>query len=148
MRILVAYDGSLQAKDALRVGIEKVKKEGGDITALHVFDNTLFYGYDAHPGAVEKAKREAERQIDEARSILQDSGKAIRTRLAHEEGDPEEEIVKYVEERYLDIILCPPRFKSAIARLGKSLGEQGRSLREDTLTEGTVRLKVAFVAVN
>ncbi|MHB8845943.1 MAG: universal stress protein [Nitrospirota bacterium] len=53
MNILVAYDGTLHAKKALRYGIEKAQAAGGGaLTVLQVFDRALFVDYDAGPRAV------------------------------------------------------------------------------------------------
>jgi len=47
MKIMVAYDGTLQAKEALVYGIEKARTKGGEVIALQVFNSPLFVDYDA-----------------------------------------------------------------------------------------------------
>ncbi len=39
MKIMVAYDGTLQAKEALVYGMDKAREKGGEVVALHVFNN-------------------------------------------------------------------------------------------------------------
>ena len=57
MKVLVAYDGTLQAKDALKYGVEKVKENGGELVALHVFNSNMFVDYDVF-GAEEAGRAE------------------------------------------------------------------------------------------
>ena len=66
MKVLVAYDGTLQAKDALRHGVQKVKEVGGEVVALHVFNSNLFVDYDVF-GAEEAARLESMRLAAEAK---------------------------------------------------------------------------------
>ena len=42
MKIMVAYDGTLQGKDALVYGMQKAREKGGEVVALHVFNSPLF----------------------------------------------------------------------------------------------------------
>jgi hypothetical protein len=75
MKIMVAYDGTLQAKEALVYGIEKARAKGGDIIALQVFNSPLFVDYDATVNARDAARAEAARFVEEAKAIIREKGK-------------------------------------------------------------------------
>lgn len=145
MRALIVYDGSIQAKDALRYGLKLVKEKGGDIILLSVFNSPLFIGYDAILGAVEMARRELEGYIEDARTIIRVEGDGIRTRIVMGEGDPEEEILNYLTERYIDILICPPRYRFIIKRYNRILKEKGRTIAEDTITKGITAVAIRTV---
>lgn len=112
MKILIAFDGSLNSQTALKYGLEKVKEKGGRLTALHVFNSSMFIDYDAHPGAEEIARREALRYVEDARRIVSESGADSYTKVIMREGNPEEEIEEYAREENMDLIISPPRYKS------------------------------------
>ncbi len=145
MKVLVAYDGTLQAKDALRYGISKVRSNGGELMVMHVFNTTLFFGYDSHPDAETLARMETSLFLDDARSILKEEGGDIRSRIIEEEGDPEEEIISYARARNVDILLCPPRFKSIIKRYRNILDLEGKKTNEETIPVNAEKSKVAVV---
>lgn len=127
MRILVAYDGTLQAKDALRYGLKTVREKGGDLMALYVYDSGLFAGYDSIPGAEDLALKDAHRFVEEAKAIVKEEGQGLWTRVVSEEGDPQEEILKWAVDRHVNMLLCPPRYKSAIGEFKKVLADQGKT---------------------
>ena len=77
MKIMVAYDGTLQAKEALAYGMDKAREKGGEVVALHVFNNGLFVDYDATIGAQGAARAEAAQFIDEAKTIISKYQKAL-----------------------------------------------------------------------
>ena len=57
MKVLLAYDGSLQAKNILREMVQKDRESRNRLIVLHVFKSGLFVGYDAIPGIGEMAGR-------------------------------------------------------------------------------------------
>jgi nucleotide-binding universal stress UspA family protein len=107
MRVLVAYDGTMQTKDALRYGAQKVKENGGLLVALHVFNSNTFIDYDVF-GAEDACQAEYMGFAEDARQIIGETGKEIRTRLVIAEGNPEEETINYARENNMDLLLCPP----------------------------------------
>jgi len=145
MKILVAYDGSMQAKDALKYGLKKVKENGGDLVALHVFNSNLFVDYDAF-GAEELGRAESMRFAAEANKILGETGKGINARVVVAEGYPEEETINYARENNVDLLLCPPRYKSIIRKFKKLLDKQGKHAQEDTILDETERPRLAVVS--
>ncbi len=146
MKVLVAYDGTLQSKDALIYGVEKVRKNGGELIALHVFNSSVFIDYDASPRAEEIARQESYRHVEDAKRIIEDFGKNVQTRIIVEEGNPEEELLRYARARNVDVLLCPPRFKSMIKKFKKTFNEQGKEIVENTVFDGTVSIKRAAVS--
>ncbi len=121
MKIMVAYDGTLQAKEALVYGMEKAREKGGEVVALHVFNSGMFIDYDAHVDAEAMARQESARFVEEAKSLIREKGNGVRTSLFTAEGDPEEEVVSFAKEKKVDVLLCPPKFKSIISKYRKAL---------------------------
>src|SRR5512139_3365505 len=117
MKILVAYDGTLQAKKALMYGISKLKREGGEMQVLHVFDSSLFMDYDAGPRAVEMARSESAAQLEEARKIAADGAAGFPVRVLSEEGNFLRKLADQVDADRPDLVLAPPRLKEASASL-------------------------------
>ncbi len=122
MKIMVAYDGTLQAKEALVYGIKQAREKRGEVVALHVFNPALFIDYDAHLDAEAMARRESARFVEEARELMQQEGSGVRTSLFTAEGDPTDEVVRFARERKVDMLLCPPKFKAIIDQYRKTLG--------------------------
>jgi len=145
MRVLVAYDGTMQTKDALRYGAQKVWENGGLLVALHVFNSNMFIDYDVF-GAEDTGHAEAMRFAEEARQILGETGRDIRARLIVTEGNPEEETINYARENYMDLLLCPPCYKSIIRSYKKSMDMQGRKVREDTVFDETRKPRLSVLS--
>jgi nucleotide-binding universal stress UspA family protein len=121
MKIMVAYDGTLQAKEALAYGINKARESRGEVVVLHVFNNRMFLDYDASADAEAVAHLESRRFVEEAKSLLREKGEGVRTSLFTAEGDPEEEVITFAKERRVDLLLCPPKFKALINRYRKAV---------------------------
>lgn len=117
MNILVAYDGTLNAKKAIQYGIQKLLKSGGNMTILQVFDNSLFVDYDAGPRAEEMARSEAARQREEAMKIVRDSAGGLSVRFIAEEGNALAKIADQVSADRPDLVLAPPRYKEIATSL-------------------------------
>jgi nucleotide-binding universal stress UspA family protein len=122
MKIMVAYDGTLQAKEALVYGLEKAREKGGEVVALHVFNNGMFIDYDATVDAEAIARRESARFLEEAKALIREKGKGVRASLFTTEGNPEEAVVSFAKEKMVDVLLCPPKFKGIINKYHKALG--------------------------
>ncbi len=112
MKLLVAYDGTLQSQDALRYGIEKARERGGEVLVLHVFNSGLFLDYEGGPGAADIARSESARHIETARKIITEAAENVPVRIVIDEGNPEKEIVRYARTEDADIVISPPRYKS------------------------------------
>ena len=109
MKIMVAYDGTLQAKEALVYGMEKAREKGGEVVALHVFNSKMFIDYDAHVDAEAMARQESARFVEEAKSLIREKGNGVRTSLFTTEGNPTEEVISFAKEKKVDLLLCPPQ---------------------------------------
>jgi nucleotide-binding universal stress UspA family protein len=120
MKIMVAYDGTLQAKEALVYGMEKAREKGGEVLALHVFNNSMFLDYDVMD-AEARARRESAQLVEEARALIREKGSGVRTSLFTMEGNPEEEVISFAKEKHADLLLCPPRFKGIIHKYQKAV---------------------------
>lgn len=123
MKIMVAYDGTLQAKEALNYGIEKVRVQGGEVVALHVFNSPLFVDYDATVSAREVARAEADRFISEAKEIIKEKAKGVRASLYSTDGAPEEAVISFAKEQKIDVLLCPPKYRAIIGTYRKAIAE-------------------------
>jgi len=145
MKVLVAYDGTLQAKDALKYGVQKVKEKGGELVALHVFNSNLFIDYDVF-GAEEAGRAESMRFAAEAKKILGETGKGISARVIYAEGNPEEETINYARENNVDLLLCSPRYKSIIRNFKKLLDKQGKKVQEDTIFDAEEKPKLSVLS--
>lgn len=145
MKVLVAYDGTLQSKDALKYGVQQVREHGGEVVALHVFNSNMFIDYDAHPGAEEMARAESSRYVEDAKRLIAETGSDVNARIMIEEGVPAEEIIRYARIKNVDILLCPPRYKSIIERYKKLLKREGKTSREDSILDESDRLKMTVV---
>jgi len=145
MKVLVAYDGTLQAKDALKYGVEKVKASGGEIVALNVFNSNMYMDYDVF-GAEEAGRTESMRFAAEAKQILAETGKGITARVIFAEGNPEEETINYARENNVDLLLCTPRYKSIIRNFKKLLDEQGKKAQEDTIFDEADKPRLSAVS--
>jgi len=123
MKIMVAYDGTLQAKEALVYGMEKVREKGGEVVALHVFNNNMFIDYDAAVNAESIARRESAQFVEDAKSLIREKGKGITVSLFTMDGNPEEEVISFAKAKKVDVLLCTPKFKTIISKYQKALGE-------------------------
>src|SRR5512143_2997402 len=90
MKILIAYDGSINSKTALEYGLAKLRESGGSAVVLHVFHSAMFVDYGAGPNAEALARGEAKRHVEEARRIGQEKGEGLPVRIEEREGVPEE----------------------------------------------------------
>ncbi|MGE5172472.1 MAG: universal stress protein [Betaproteobacteria bacterium] len=122
MKIMVAYDGTLQAKEALIYGMEKAREKGGEVVALHVFNSGMFIDYDASVDAEAMARRESDRFLEEAKTLIREKGSGVRTSLFTTDGNPEKEVVSFAKEQKVDVLLCPPKFKAIINKYQQTLG--------------------------
>jgi nucleotide-binding universal stress UspA family protein len=74
----------------------------------------MFVDYDAYPGAEDVARREALRYVEEAEALMREAGGGVRSSVILEDGDPEENTVRYARDNHVDIIFATPRFKSVV----------------------------------
>ncbi|HEX8949149.1 MAG TPA: universal stress protein [Dissulfurispiraceae bacterium] len=147
MKVLVAYDGTLQSKEALKYGLDKVKENGGELVALHVFKSNMFVDYDSIPGAEDIARGEAARFVAEAEQLIRKEGRGVRAKVLAEDGNPAEEIINYAMAKNIDVLLCPPRYRSIIDRIKRTLKEEGRDINESRILDDRSKVKMSVVSV-
>ena len=121
MKIMVAYDGTLQAKEALVYGIEKARTKGGEVIALQVFNSPQFVDYDATVNAQDAARDEAARFMEEAKEIIREKARGVKASFYSGEGNPAEEVISFAKAEHVDVLLCPPKFKTIISKYQKAL---------------------------
>jgi CheY-like chemotaxis protein len=114
MKILVAYDGTLNAKDVLRYGLYRIKTSGGELKVLHMLDDSSLKDYEEFD-CYRTLADEAGRRLDEARKIIAESGKASQVELVSCECGLEQELIDCAQEGRFDRILVPQKF-AGIAR--------------------------------
>ena len=114
MKVLVAYDGTLHAKRALRYATEKVRSQGGEVLVVQVFDRSLFLDYDAGPRAEAMARTEFGRHLDEARRIAAEAS-AVMVRFESAEGKAEDIVLHRIAKESPDLALVT-RPLSGLAR--------------------------------
>jgi nucleotide-binding universal stress UspA family protein len=116
MKILTLYDGTIQSKTALRYGIKKAKKEGGEVVVLHVFQSSLFIDYDAGPKAEEVARVEVKRHLQDAEKIIRETGQGVSVKIMSVEGDPVEEALRVSKAEQAGLILASPRYRAIVKK--------------------------------
>ncbi|HAS55544.1 MAG: hypothetical protein A2X56_05670 [Nitrospirae bacterium GWC2_57_13] len=144
MKILVAYDGTLQAKKALAYGIGKAKEKNAALIVQHVFNAWAFKDYDASLTAETAARSECARFLSEAEAMIKDKG--LKASIVTMDGDPEKEVVAFAKEEGVDILLCPPKYRSVIARYQKALEKEGRAVNTTELADAAQLTLAAVVA--
>jgi nucleotide-binding universal stress UspA family protein len=109
VKILLVYNGTVNAKAALRYAISRARAHQAVLVVLFVFHRDLFIDYDAGPGAEEVARKEWALQREEALRILDAEGQDIRKRLVVTDGNWDEEILATARQERVDIIFSPQR---------------------------------------
>jgi len=112
MKVLVAYDGSLNSQKALKYGIDRVRENGGELKVLHVFHAGMFIDYGAGPRAEEIARAESARFVEEAKKIITEAAGNIKAEITTVDGVPEDEILGYAQSEKIDLLLSPPKYKA------------------------------------
>jgi nucleotide-binding universal stress UspA family protein len=116
--ILVPVDGSKHAEDALEYAIDHFSDE--EITALHVVEIPQGYFTATAPDPedipqVKAQKGEANELLDDIEAKATEMSAVIETDF--ELGDPEDEILSYVEEHDIDEIVIGSRGVSGVGRI-------------------------------
>jgi nucleotide-binding universal stress UspA family protein len=113
MKVLVAYDGSLDSKAALKYGIQRVREVTGELIALYVFSSHRDVDDNAGSRAKERARRDAFRHLDEAREFIRSNGRdGIKARVVFTEGHARTEILSYATKEDVDMIVVPSSLDS------------------------------------
>lgn len=119
MKMLVAYDGTLNSKEALAFGLAKAKETGARLAVLSVFDTGKFMDYGAGPNAVEEARKQWRKGLDDARAIVRSEGRGTDTSIFTSEGDPEDVTLEFAVREGVDLLLCTQGQGSIIKKYTK-----------------------------
>jgi nucleotide-binding universal stress UspA family protein len=109
MNILVCYDGSNVAKDALELGMEKAKKRDG---TLHVVYSMK--------GGMEVPRRDfeiAEKMLNQVKIKLDAAKIASETHFSVRGLEPGEDIVQLAKEQDIDEIIIGVKRRSKVGKL-------------------------------
>lgn len=109
MKILVGYDGSRQAKDALDLA-----KKHALVFEAHVFVVTSLFGED-QTGMHEI--EEAEQSLEFAKGVFTESGISVETHLLIRGLSPGEDLVQFAQENNIDQIVVGVKKVSPVGKL-------------------------------
>lgn len=143
MKMLIAYDGTLQAKDALRYGIGEAKKTGAKVAVLHVFDSSMFMDYEVSPNQMAFARSQSATLLDEARAIIRGESGGADVSVFTAEGDPEAMALEFALTEGVDFLVCTPRHRAIVGRYMAALEGKGRGDKCVIVYDGADRVAAA-----
>lgn len=117
-KILVAFDGSDQAKKALEVAIDLAKKYEAEIYVVEVIPTAILAGMGFAPvpdSVINQIFGKAKKDMDFVKSLV--SNEKIKVTVDILEGDPGSEIINYANKNNIDIIITGSRGLSGIKKL-------------------------------
>lgn len=119
-KIVVGYDGSQYANNALKKAIEVAKCSNGEVYIVGVIKPIDFGMVDyITPTEIEEYEKEEiskeEKYLKEAIKIVEESGLKASYKVL--EGDPSEEIMSYADEVEADLIVVGHRGLGGFKRL-------------------------------
>ena len=109
MNILVGYDGSKVAQDALKLAKKHAEKMGARI---HVVTSM-----EGGPNVPRETFEKAERQLEEAKTGVRADNIACEAHLSVRGLQPGEDLVQYAEENQIDQIIIGVRQRSKVGKL-------------------------------
>jgi Universal stress protein UspA and related nucleotide-binding proteins len=117
-KILVAFDGSEQAKKALDVAIDLAKKYESEIHVVEVIPTAILAGMGFAPipdSVVNQIFDKAKKDMEYVKNLI--SKEKIKLITDVIEGDPGSEIVNYANKNNIDVIVTGSRGLSGIKKL-------------------------------
>ncbi|WP_121743191.1 universal stress protein [Natronorubrum halophilum] len=117
-RLLVPYDGSEPAKDALEYALEKFPD--ADVVALYVVPvpegySAVFQDPEERIPAVDRARDHGHDILDDATELAADRGRDLDTETVT--GKPDHEIVDLAEKEAYDTIVIGSHSREGISRI-------------------------------
>lgn len=109
MNILVCYDGSNVAKDALALGMDKAKKMDGTLQVIY-----------SMKGGMEVPRREfeiAEKMLNQVKIKLDAAKVPAETHFSVRGLEPGEDIVQFAKEQEIDEIILGVKRRSKVGKL-------------------------------
>jgi len=118
MKVLVPYDGSEQADEALRLALRT--HDDAEVTVLHVIDPV---GKGGRKGAkaswwnmwYEDREKLAETVLEGAREIADEQGREIVTEIR--QGKPSKEIIEYAEGKDIELVVMGRQGETGLSRV-------------------------------
>jgi len=115
-KILVAVDGSKFAKNAVRHALSIAKSDNAELIALSVIDNTNYLGLSSKSSIFDVndiLTKESKKNLEEVKNIV---GEEISLKTDIAEGSPANEIINYVEENDIDLIIMGSSGKTGLEK--------------------------------
>ncbi len=109
MNILIGYDGTNAAKEALKVGQKLALGLDGEVILITSLSSAL----DTTPEKVDEARSE----LNSAKSIFEKAGLVCQTNLLMRGLEPGEDLVTYAAENRCDHIVIGTKRRSKIGKL-------------------------------
>jgi len=118
-KILVATDGSDQAKDAIVLGIQFAESQGLELVALRVVDVDRYASEfeTVRDVVMKQLEEQAQRILGDAKAQVEAAGLSLDTLVRH--GDSSREIIRYAQEN--DDVSMIVMGASGRRRLGRQL---------------------------
>ncbi|AWR99715.1 universal stress protein [Metallosphaera hakonensis] len=116
--ILVAYDGSENAKRALNVALDLTKRYEAKLDVVEVVDTSVLLGAGigpVPPDVIESLYNKARADIDGAKKIADQIGVKVEGVIV--EGDPATAVMDYASKNGVDLIVTGSRGLSTIKRM-------------------------------
>ncbi|QGA54064.1 universal stress protein [Sulfolobus sp. E5-1-F] len=117
--IIVAYDGSENAKRALDVAIDLAKKYEAKLTIIEAIDTSVLVGMGLGPvpgEVINEMYNKAKRDIEEAKAKAINSG-VKNVEGVNVEGDPATVVIDYAGKTGADLIVTGSRGLSTVKRI-------------------------------
>ena len=109
MKILVGYDGTNSAKEALNLAKSHAKVFGASVEVV----TSMQKGTESERKIIEQA----ERGLEYAKSLLEDAGIACNTHLLIRGMSPGEDLVEFANENQIDQIVVGVKRRSKVGKL-------------------------------
>lgn len=104
MKVLVATDGSANAKKAVEKALQMAEKEGAEVTIMSVAHFSKEYIEEMPPNIQDKLEQEAENAIASAKALFDQKG--IKVKTVMEVGlVPANNIIHRVKEDKFDLVI-------------------------------------------
>ncbi|MCH1770718.1 MULTISPECIES: universal stress protein [Metallosphaera] len=116
--ILVAFDGSENAKRALNVAVDLSKRYEAKLDVVEVVDTSVLLGAGigpVPPDVIESLYNKARADIESAKKIADQAG--VKAEGVIVEGDPATAIMDYASKNGVDLIVTGSRGLSTIKRM-------------------------------